>query len=455
MWRTGERPARPGSAEGDPMKSFLVFLVSWGVAFLALWYGAHELFYPPGDWIGAAIVSFGVALGIGGLRKARLERRDAAIIARPEGPPQDGKRVAVAGTLEPTDAPLRAPLSGQECLVYDYSISHVPKPPPLIGKTKNSTSQPSPVVDRSGMAMAPCVIRSGVREVRLLAFPGLEGFPDSALDDGRIERARNYIAATKFKEQSILNAVGQVAKVIEDRSGNLRVDWKMTSHEELENSGFNERLVPVGAKACVVGLYSAKDNAIVPQADTGGVKLIRGSREEALEFMRDRGTGSLIAAALFLLVPGPILYGILTHREHYDYENHRPSVRGEKLEAFHAAVSRADIAAVRNAIRGGVDVTALDAHGDTALSNATDAAVAGALIEAGAKVDAVSRGGLTPIMMAAARGRPDVVRLLIAQHANVNAKSGDRGRTALDYATATGNDEIIAMLRAAGARGSP
>ncbi|MGZ5571820.1 MAG: ankyrin repeat domain-containing protein [Usitatibacter sp.] len=437
------------------MKSFLVFLLSWGVSFLALWYGAHELFYPPGDWIGALIVSFGIALGIGSLLKARLERRDAAIVARPEGPPRDGERVAIAGTIEATGEPLRAPLSGLDCVVYDYSISHVPKPPPLIGKAKNQSSQPSPVIDRSGMAMAPSIIRSGVREVRLLAFPGLEGFPGSTLGDGTIERARGYIAATKFKEQSVLNAVGQVTKVMEDRSGSLRVDWKMGSHTELENSAFEERLVPVGAKACVVGHYSAKENAIVPQADTGGVRLIRGSREEALAFLRDKGGGSLIAAALFLLVPAPILYGILTHREHYFEENHKPSVRSERLEAFHAAVNTGNVEAVRSAIRRGMDVSVLDEHGNTPLGNSFNAATASALMEAGAKVDARSRDGLTPIMVAAGQGHADVVRLLIARHANVNEKSPERGKTALDYATNSGQDEIVKILVDAGARANP
>lgn len=437
------------------MKSVLVFLLSWGIPFLALWYGAHELFYPPGDWIGALIVSFGIALGIGALRKARFERRDAALAARPEGPPRDGERVAIAGTIEPTGAPLRAPLSGLECVAYDYSISHIPELPPLIGKPANQSSRPSPVIDRSGMALAPSIVRSGLREVRLLAFPGFEGFPDSELDDGKVERARGYIATTQFTDQSILDTMEQVAKVIEDRSGSLRVDWKMTSHQDLENSRFEERVVPVGAKACVVGLYSAKDNGVVPQADTGGVRLIRGSRAEALEFLRDTGSGSLIAAALFLAVPGPILYGILTHREHYDYANHRPSVRGEQLEAFHVAVSEANIAAVRSAIRHGVDVTAPDVRGDTALSNATDAEMAAALIDAGAKVDASSSGGLTPIMMAAARGRADIVNLLIARHADVNAKSGDGHKTALDYATANGHDEVVKILLAAGARAGP
>jgi hypothetical protein len=57
------------------MKSVLAFLLSWALPFLALWYGAHQLFYPPGDWIGAALVSFFAALGIGALRKARFHRQ--------------------------------------------------------------------------------------------------------------------------------------------------------------------------------------------------------------------------------------------------------------------------------------------------------------------------------------------------------------------------------------------
>jgi hypothetical protein len=437
------------------MKSFVVTLLTWAVLFVALWYGAHELFYPPGDWIGALIVSFGLALGIGGLRKARLERRDANIVARPEGPPRDGERVAIAGTLEATGELLRAPLSGRECVAYDYSISHVPKPPAFIGRPKNQNSQPSEVISRSGMAMAPSVIRSGVREVRLLAFPGFERLAASKLDDGTIERARGYIAATPFKEQSILSAPGQVAKVLEDRSGSLRVDWKMSSHEELEDSRFSERTVPAGAKACVVGLYSEKENAIVPQADTGGVRLIRGSREEALEFLRDKRSGSVIAAIFFLLVPAPVMYGILAYREAYSEAHHEPSVRGDRLEAFGTAVKMGNVAAVRESLRHGVNVNAPDESGQFPLANAANGPTAAALIEAGAKVDAPDRNGVTPIMAAAGQGHADVVRLLIAHGADVNAKSRDRRRTALDYAAYSDQEEVIRMLRAAGARATP
>ena len=317
------------------MKSFIVTLATWGILFLPLWYGAHELFYPPGDWIGALIASFSIALGIGGLRKARLERRDAAIVARPEGPPRDGERVAIAGTVEPMGAVLAAPLSGAECVLYDYEISHIPEIPAFIGGRKNS-SRPSPVIDRSGMAMAPVVIRSGLRDVRLLAFPGIESFEWSKLGADKVERARDYIASTAFTDQSIFDIPEQLARVTDDRSGSLRVDWKSTSHDDLEGSKFEERRVERGAKACVIGLYSAKDNAIVPQDNVGGTRLIRGTREQVLSIVRDKGTGSIIAAVLFILVPGAITYGVLTIRERYAEAHHEPSVRGDREAAARA-----------------------------------------------------------------------------------------------------------------------
>jgi len=149
------------------MKSFAITLATWALLFALLWYGAHELFYPPADWIASAIVSFLGALGVGGLRKARIERRDAAIVSRSEGAPVDGARIAIAGTIEPLEGELVAPFSGEPCIYYDYEISHTPP------RRNNDDARPSPVIDRGGMALAPVVIRSGVREVRLLAFPGI------------------------------------------------------------------------------------------------------------------------------------------------------------------------------------------------------------------------------------------------------------------------------------------
>jgi len=430
------------------MKSFVVTLAIWGVFFVLFWFGAHQLFYPPGDWIGALIGSLGIALGIGGLRNARLERRDAAIISRPEGPPKDGERVAIAGTLEPIDAMLTAPLSGDECLLYDYEISHIPELPDFIGKSK-SQSRPSPHIDRSGMAMAPMIIRSGLREVRILAFPGIEGFPRSKLGESTLERARGYVAATKFEEQSILDIPKQLARIMDDRSGALRVDWKSGSYDQLENSAFTERSVPRGAKACVIGLYSAKDNAIVPQDDVGGVRLINGTREKALSFMRDKGTGSIIAAVLFIAIPTPVAFGVLTIRENYAEAHNEPSVRGERMEALQSAERQGGVAGLRVRLKRGMDVNAPDGSGDPPLALATDGPTATALLDAGANVDGRDHDGFTPLMVAVRDGHTDVVRVLIARHADLGARHSPTQMSALDIALANDRQEIAKMLREA------
>jgi hypothetical protein len=431
------------------MKSFVVTLVTWGILFVPLWYGAHELFYPPGDWIGALIASFSITLGIGGLRRARLERRDAVIVARPEGAPRDGERVAIAGTLEPIDAVLEAPLSGAKCVLYDYEISHIPELPSILGKSKSQNSQPSPVIDRSGMAMAPVVIRSGLREVRLLAFPGIEGFSRSSLGEGTLERARGYIAATKFEDQSVFGASKQVSRIMDDRSGCLRVDWKCGSYEQLENSEFVERRVASGAKVCVIGRYSAKDNAIVPQDGVGGTRLIHGTREKALSVVRDKGSGSIIAAVLFIAVPAPIAYGVLTIREQYAAAHNDPTVRGERSEALASAARKGDVAAVRAGVKHG-DPNLRNESGYPPLALAPDAATATALLKAGAKVDGRDANGYTPLMLAARDGRIEVIRVLIAHNADIGAKDSSTQRTALDIAIANDQQGAAKFLREAG-----
>jgi hypothetical protein len=428
----------------------MIFILTWGVTFALLWLGAHELFYPPGDWIGAALVSFFLALGVGAVRKYRFERRDAGIVAKPEGAPVDGKRVAVAGTIEPIGEGLNSPFTGVPCVAYDYSMTHVPKLPQMLDAGSNTRQQPSRVMDRSGFALAPSIIRSGVREIRLLAFPGFERFPASNLGEGTVERARSYFSVTKLEEQSVLNAPGQTKRLLEDRTGNVRVDWKLSSHDDLNDSGFMERVIPVGAQACVIGLYSAKDNAIVPQQGVGGTRLIKGTRAEALEFVRDTGTGSIIAAAFFLLVPGPVAYGILSHAEHYNEENHKDNLRAERIDGLIQLAREGNPDAVRAALRHRVDVNGQDKSGNRALVDAANPATMEALIAGGANVELPGYLGLTPLMRASADGNAAVVQALLSHHADVKAKNPKDGKTALDYAVSNGHDDIAQILRKAG-----
>jgi len=430
------------------MKSFAITLATWALLFALLWYGAHELFYPPADWIASAIVSLLGALGIGGLRKARIERRDAAIVDRSEGAPVDGARIAIAGTIEPIESELQAPFSGEPCIYYDYEISHTPP------RRNNDDARPSPVIDRGGMALAPVVIRSGVREVRLLAFPGIERFDNADLGADVVGRARAYIDATQWEAGSIIGAVRSIPRLLGDRSGRARVDFRNTTYDDLEHSRFQERRVAAHAKVCAIGLYSAKDNAIVPQANVGGVRLISGTREEALHWLRAGNVASIIGAVLLLAIPGPVAYGVLSIRENYFEEHNQDSVRKMRTQEFHDAVATGDASAVRAALRRGVDVNLPNASGYPALAFAPNADVARFLLESGAKVDQPDLGGYTPVMLQSRDGRVDVVRLLVSHRADVSRPDPTTKMNALDIAIANGQDRVAAVLRESGARPS-
>jgi ankyrin repeat protein len=94
----------------------------------------------------------------------------------------------------------------------------------------------------------------------------------------------------------------------------------------------------------------------------------------------------------------------------------------------------------------GADAKARTPGGYTALNLVTDYSVVKALIAHGADVNVpMPRSGITPLMMAASRGRADTVRLLLSNKANVQAKD-IRGRTALDWARAVRKASVIKLL---------
>jgi hypothetical protein len=392
------------------LKSFLITLFTWAVLFGGIYYGYHRVYYPPADWIGALIVAFFIALGIGALRKSNIDKRDAALVAQPEGPPPDGERVAIAGTLEPIGATLQAPFSGNECIAWDYSVQH--------RESSRSGSSSTTVQDRLGIALAPCVIRSGVRDIRLLAFPSIANFPQTAVDRNR---AAAYLASAPADDQSLGRVflhLTEAAHLFDDGTGAVRKDWILSLHRDLDGSSLIERIIPVGDKVCVIGTYSAEKNAIVTDASGGGVRLLRGTRNEALQSLRASRSGDFIAAAFLIVVPALIAWGALNHREHYFEVHGQPSVRGERQEG---------------------------------LMNAPNAITAASLLDAGADVNLRAGDGLTPLMRAAADGRPDLVRLFLERGARVNDLSADK-RTALAFARLNGHDDIAATLLKAGGR---
>ncbi len=72
------------------------------------------------------------------------------------------------------------------------------------------------------------------------------------------------------------------------------------------------------------------------------------------------------------------------------------------------------------------------------------------LLDKGAEIDAVSPSGMSALMMASRSGHFDTVKLLLWEVANPNIKS-ESGATALGLAQKGGNTDIAALLKQAGA----
>ena len=73
-------------------------------------------------------------------------------------------------------------------------------------------------------------------------------------------------------------------------------------------------------------------------------------------------------------------------------------------------------------------------------------------IAAGTDVNVMSKYGMTPLHYAALDGRKEVVELLIAADANVNAKAAKEGGTPLDLAILDKHTETADLLRKHGGK---
>jgi ankyrin repeat protein len=130
----------------------------------------------------------------------------------------------------------------------------------------------------------------------------------------------------------------------------------------------------------------------------------------------------------------------------------------DKADAFAAAVRKGDAAAVKKLLDEGVDVNTKFRYKATALSFACDRGhveVVKLLLDRGADISAADTFyHATPLTWAIrpAMGRKpehlEVVRLLLAK----GGIAADQLSDALDAATRSNQDEVVALLKAAGAK---
>ena len=118
------------------------------------------------------------------------------------------------------------------------------------------------------------------------------------------------------------------------------------------------------------------------------------------------------------------------------------------------AVYKGDVAEVRRLLRAGANVSLANNYGATPMSLAAEVGNADmlkVLLEAGANVESPNADGQTALLAVARTGNVEAAKLLLDHGAAVDAKEKFGGQTALMWASARRHPEMMQLLIARGA----
>ncbi|MCA9023035.1 MAG: hypothetical protein KDA74_22955, partial [Planctomycetaceae bacterium] len=348
------------------LRGCLFALFFWLAIAGGYWYWFDQIYDPPGSIIGAVCVGLITTLCLGSIMNARTARRDLslAVAARNGLRLEDGRMLAVGGTIHPVDQPLIAPFSGKECVICEYDIGR-----PASKPTSQSGETPTPS-DYAGFLMTPCAIRTSQGDVRLLGYPILEDIPDAVCSG--FDAAKNgyeFLTNTEFENRtglkvvSILSVFGEVwsdddgfvqknmqlrnvqpeelfsLRMFEqllDQKQNPETDEDLDEDEyldedEIESRGMafsystlpkmTEKRIDVGEPVCVIGKFNESQQGLLPAAgSTQPNRLIRGTLEALEKKSRSSFYSRLLGGLVVLIIVNAVVYG-MTHLYQHSPEN--------------------------------------------------------------------------------------------------------------------------------------
>lgn len=221
--------------------------------------------------IGVGLLAFLAISFVIGIFGAARERR-MLMRGTTEPLPQDDGWLAVSGEIRAA-SPLRAPLSHERVVAYEYRIT---KDKPM-GRKQGS----APMVYFDGKALAASSIGSAHGAVRVLAVPTLEV---SSADLSRVNvvaNANEHVRTASFEPR---DTAAQRTKALErewdDDDGMFRIDKRdvKADIEVTDRFHFEEKHVRQGETVSAFGYWSASRRGLVPDPQWGrSLRIMRGN----------------------------------------------------------------------------------------------------------------------------------------------------------------------------------
>ncbi|HTN73959.1 MAG TPA: ankyrin repeat domain-containing protein, partial [Pirellulaceae bacterium] len=359
-------------------------------------------------------------------------------------------------------------------------------------RLKKSTKE---VVEYCGFRMNPCQVRTSQGQMRILGFPQLDAVTQRRTRDVYSARAAlAYLRDTTFEDISGLKLIhgltafkevwddddGELCRELRQRSENQakplfspeleefldqlttpRPKYEMLEKDDDEEGDddaepseldgyrseiplFIERRVHNGEAVCVIGRFDAEKNGLVPRGSGRLNRLLPGDADTIDRRLHSSAVLSFWGGLFVLVLTHGIIYGGT-----YLYAN-SPEVRRARTEEVTKAIEANDLPALTKLIERGIKLPPLE-HDKSLIMQASEPAVVAFLIEHGADVNKTGDYAMTPLMDAARNGRVEIVKLLIAAGADLNARNPNYNSTALVMADRIDQVEIATLLRQAGA----
>jgi hypothetical protein len=249
---------------------FIAQLVVLTLAFALLMQGVVPF---PLDVFLAIVGGCLVIYATSSFREAMAAANDIRLVRAidPNAVAKDGERLAVVGKLRAVGVPLRAPFSRRECVYYRYAAA---------GDVEARDRKGPVSSDYSGLALARAIVRTSVRETRLVGAPMFTGFEDQTeilTGPDHYDNAERYVAETRFETISLGDAdvlARSVHASFDDREGQLRRDVRLAAAGSIRDATLQEMIVPDGAEVCAVGTWSTTHGGLVQKLGTREMMVI-------------------------------------------------------------------------------------------------------------------------------------------------------------------------------------